>query len=59
MDYTNLTQEQENHIKRLIAYANTLRAFVNIKHLCPKCKEYMIIEGYVCLGCGWQKGDDI
>lgn len=21
--------------------------------LCPKCKEYMIIDGYVCFGCGY------
>ena len=22
-------------------------------HLCPKCREYMIIPGYVCFGCGY------
>ena len=26
--------------------------------ICPKCKEYIILDGYVCFGCGYDKSDD-
>jgi len=27
-------------------------------HICPKCREYMIIPGYVCYGCGYDDSID-
>ena len=41
----------------------TLRTFdylysCQTKGLCPKCKRYIIIDGYVCFGCGYDSSDE-
>jgi len=35
------------------ACANTLCAYTDTQGLCPKCKRYVLLRGYVCFGCGY------
>ena len=41
--------------KEIQARLNTYYYWLGHKEcgICPKCKEYMIIDGYVCFGCGY------
>ena len=42
----------------LIAKSNTLYTYVGGGHkLCPSCKQYMLVRGYVCFGCGYDPTD--
>ena len=44
--------------KEINAIVNTFFDLHQGAHICPKCGEYMIIPGYVCLGCGYDESDD-
>lgn len=46
----NLTKARLNTYNFLHSYQEVC--------LCPKCKEYIILDGYVCFGCGYDKSDD-
>jgi hypothetical protein len=48
----SLKQENEN----LKCYMRTLYAYADIRKVCPNCKEYMLIDGYCCFGCGHDDG---
>ena len=41
--------------KSLRCHTRTLYASANVKRLCPKCQKYMLLEGYVCFGCGYDE----
>ena len=42
-------------IKTIQAKINTYNYWLGHKErgICPKCGEYMLIDGYVCFGCGY------
>lgn len=46
-------QVDEEELKYLKACQYTLEAFNKIRGLCPKCKEAVIIDGWVCPCCGY------
>ena len=48
----NMTQEEIEAIVR------TFRCLHPDAHICPKCGQYMIIPGYLCLGCGYDERDN-
>ena len=46
-------QVDEEELKYLKACQYTLETFNNVRGLCPKCKEAIIIDGWVCPCCGY------
>ena len=43
-------------IKEITAVMNTFRyLYPNAHEICPKCNKYILIDGYVCFGCGYDK----
>lgn len=46
--------------KRLKARLNTYLYLHNYQErgICPKCGKYIIIDGYVCFGCGYDNSID-
>jgi hypothetical protein len=40
-------------LNELMACRRTLYDVQRVMCLCPKCKSYMLLDGYVCLGCGF------
>ena len=43
-------------VEELRIYKKSVSRFVPRLHgLCPKCKEYLLIEGYVCEGCNYDR----
>ena len=47
----------EREVERLECHANTLYSYAMPVGLCPKCKDYILLEGYVCFGCGYDRSD--
>ncbi len=43
--------------KEIKAVVSTFFLLHPDSHICPKCGEYMIIPGYLCLGCGYDESD--
>jgi len=48
----------ENRVEELTCYMRTLDSYANITKQCPNCKKYMMLEGYVCFGCGYDDSDN-
>lgn len=48
-------EEQTEYIKAII---NTFQFEHERYYICPKCRKYMIIPGYVCYGCGYDNSFD-
>lgn len=46
-----MTQEELAAIVNTFYYQNTS----HVRGLCPKCRKYMILDGYICFGCGYDK----
>lgn len=44
--------EEEKYIAAIVRTLNFLHPNY---YLCPKCGEYVIIDGFVCFGCGYDK----
>jgi hypothetical protein len=43
-------------IEEITAVMNTFRyLYPNANKICPKCNKYILIDGYVCFGCGYDK----
>jgi hypothetical protein len=52
--YKTEINKLKREITESIPYINTFSYwFSNTKGICPKCKKYIIIDGYVCFGCGF------
>lgn len=52
----NKPDEEELEYSRACQY--TLDAFTRIKDICPKCREAVIIDGYVCPCCGYNSSTE-
>lgn len=39
----------------LMACLRTLNRYTCPRGICPKCGEYIILDGYVCFGCGYDR----
>ena len=53
-DKNAFLRKELEHFK---CHANTLYAYAMPVELCPKCKEYILLEGYICFGCGYDRTD--
>lgn len=43
----------------LVAKANTLYYLHPTQYgMCPKCGRYILVRGYVCFGCGYDRHSD-
>lgn len=51
-------QADEGELEYLRACQYTLDAFTRIKDICPKCREAVIIDGYVCPCCGYDSSNE-
>jgi len=47
--------ELEEYNKDLQPYMRTLEAIHVPIGLCPVCGKYIIVQGYVCFGCGYDQ----
>mgnify|MGYP003319141081 CR=1 FL=1 len=46
-------------IKEITSVMNTFRyLYPNARKICPKCNKYILIDGYVCFGCGYDKNHE-
>ena len=46
-------------IEEITAVINTFRyLYPNAHRICPKCNKYILIDGYVCFGCGYDKNNE-
>lgn len=52
------SQLDEEELEYLRACEFTLNAFTRIKDICPKCREAVLIDGYVCPYCGYDSSRD-
>lgn len=55
---TDKCQADEEELKYLKACQYTLESFNKVRGLCPKCKEAVIIDGWVCPCCGYDSSRD-
>lgn len=39
------------------AWARTLAAMHRVTKLCPVCGNYVLVDGYICFGCGYDPTD--
>lgn len=52
------SHSDEEELEYLRACEFTLDAFMRVKGICPKCREAVIIDGYVCPCCGYDSSMD-
>ena len=46
-------------IEEVAAVMNTFRyLYPNACKICPKCNKYILIDGYICFGCGYDKSSE-
>lgn len=46
--------------EEITAVINTFRyLYPNANQICPKCNKYILIDGYVCFGCGYDKSSEM
>lgn len=50
------SQPDEEELEYLKACQYTLDSYTHIKDICPKCREAVLIDGYVCPCCGYDPG---
>ena len=52
-----MDKEKSEDVKRLEATLNTFNYWFSgkIREVCPKCGEYILIDGYTCFGCGFDR----
>lgn len=48
-------QDNSSDIEFLLACKRTLEHFNISQGLCPRCKKYILFDGYICPGCGYDK----
>ena len=60
-EYNDLTERaiSKKEYRELQAYKNTVIAELNPIGLCPKCKNYILLDGQICPGCGYSPYDDV
>lgn len=54
----NQTLISNEDLKWLVAANQTLTAVQVVKTLCPQCGKFVLVEGWQCFGCGYDKDDD-
>ena len=52
------SQPDEEELEYLRACEFTLNVYIRIKDICPKCREAVLIDGYVCPCCGYNSSRD-
>lgn len=52
------SQLDEKELEYLRACEFTLNAFMRVKDVCPKCREAVLIDGYICPCCGYDSSRD-
>lgn len=52
------SHSDEEELEYLRACEFTLDAFMRVKDICPKCREAVIVDGYVCPCCGYDSSID-
>lgn len=52
------SHSNEEKLEYLKACEFTLDAFMRVKDICPKCREAVIVDGYVCPCCGYDSSMD-
>ena len=52
------SQPNEEELEYLRACKFTLNNFRRVKDICPKCREAVLIDGYVCPYCGYDSSMD-
>lgn len=52
------SHSDKDELEYLRACEFTLDAFMRVKDICPKCREAVIIDGYVCPCCGYDSSID-
>lgn len=46
-------------VEEITAVMNTFKyLYPNAHRICPKCNKYILIDGYVCFGCGYDKSNE-
>jgi len=48
---------KDKKINNLMAYMRTLSAMHVPIGLCPSCKKYIVVDGFICFGCGYDESD--
>lgn len=51
-------QPAEEELEYLRACQYTLDSYMRIEDICPKCREAVITDGYVCPCCGYDSSKD-
>lgn len=52
------SHSDEEELEYLRACEFTLNSFMRVKDICPKCREAVIVDGYVCPCCGYDSSMD-
>ena len=52
------SQPDKEELEYLRACEFTLNAFTRVKDICLKCREAVIVDGYVCPCCGYDSSID-
>lgn len=52
------SHSDEEELEYLRACEFTLDTFMRVKGICPKCREVVIVDGYICPCCGYDSSID-